>query len=55
MTKLDEYKIKDIQINCCDWKGQKTVSFSTLGKSEEDKKKSKKTDTHTVSEETTRL
>lgn len=35
VTEMDEYKIKDIQADCCDWQGQKTDSFSTLGKSED--------------------
>lgn len=54
MTDQAECKKNDIQAGCRDWQGQKTDSFSTLGKSEEDKKMSKK-QAHIVSDETTRL
>lgn len=45
MTSLDEYKIKDIQVDYCDWQGQKTDNsfsfFFTLGKSKEEENEQK--------------
>lgn len=50
MTQPDEYDTKDIEAvsKCCDLQRQKTDSFSTLGKSDKDKKNAQKTHTHSV-------
>lgn len=46
VTEPDGYKMKDVQAARCDWPGQTADSFSTLGKSEEEKNE-QKTDTLT--------